>query len=51
MKRLEDAQSVHVRIPKYHIDALDKMSAKRGGASIASLIREAVKKFIDKKGL
>lgn len=50
MKRLEDTQAVHVRIPVKHLEILDQISGSRGGVSTASLIREAIKKFIDKKG-
>lgn len=50
MKRLDDTRAVHVRIPIKHLERLDEISGSRGGVSTASIIREAVKKFIDKKG-
>lgn len=50
MKRLDDTQAVHVRIPMADKKQLEKISGERGGVSTASLIREAVKKFIKHKG-
>lgn len=46
MKKLNNALMVHVRIPTNLLGDLDKLSGHRGNVSRASLIREALQKFI-----